>query len=98
MQRGSWRTESMTSAQRGYGYKWQQVHLTFVCEHPLCVMCENEVRLEMGTVVAHKIPHRGYQKLLWRWRNWQLLCSTHHSRNKQWEEVMRAYELMIWRI
>nr|WP_314710508.1 hypothetical protein [uncultured Comamonas sp.] len=22
MQAGSWRTESMTSTQRGYGYKW----------------------------------------------------------------------------
>lgn len=98
MQEGSWRTESMTSTQRGYGYKWQQVHLTFVCEHPLCVMCETEVRLEMGTVVAHKIPHRGDQKLLWRWRNWQLLAVPTTHETSRGKRRCRAYELMSWRI
>lgn len=72
MQGGSWRTESMTSAQRGYGYKWQQVHLTFVCEH-------HAVR-DVRERSPARDGHGG--------------C----SRNKQWEEVMGAYELMIWRI
>lgn len=86
MQAGSWRTEGMTSTQRGYGYKWQQARLAFLREHPLCVMCEAEGRVEVATVVDHKIPHRGDQKLFWRRSNWQPLCSTHHSRDKQREE------------
>ncbi len=86
MQAGGWRTESMTSTQRGYGYKWQQARLAFLREHPLCVMCEAEGRVEVATVVDHKIPHRGDQKLFWRRSNWQPLCSTHHSRDKQREE------------
>lgn len=90
MQAGSWRTEGMTSTQRGYGYKWQQARSAFLREHPLCAMCEAEGRVEVATVVDHKIPHRGDQKLFWRRSNWQPLCVTHHSRDKQREEVMQG--------
>ena len=38
-------------------------------------------------VVDHKIPHRGNQALFWDKVNWQALCSTHHSRDKQKEEA-----------
>jgi 5-methylcytosine-specific restriction protein A len=88
MQAGSWRTEGMTSTQRSCGYKWQQAGLDFLHEHPLCVMCEAEGRVEVGTMVDHKIPHRGEQKLFWRRSNWQPLSRTHHARNKQREEAM----------
>ena len=36
---GSWRTEKMTSTQRGYGYKWQQARIGYLAKHPYCVMC-----------------------------------------------------------
>ncbi len=39
-----------------------------------------------ATVVDHKVPHRGDMKLFWSTTNWQALCATHHSRDKQREE------------
>lgn len=86
MQTGSWRTDGMSSTQRGYGYKWQQARLVFLREHPLCVMCQAEGLMTVATVVDHIIAHRGDQSLFWRRSNWQSLCSTHHSRDKQREE------------
>jgi HNH endonuclease. len=83
---GSWRTSQQTSAQRGYGYKWQQARAQFLREHPLCVMCQAVGRVEAATVVDHVTPHRGDQSLFWRRSNWQPLCATHHSRDKQREE------------
>lgn len=87
MQAGSWRTEGMTSTQRGYGYKWQKAREAFLRENPLCVMCTAQGVVAVATVVDHITPHRGDQSLFWRRSNWQSLCSTHHSRDKQREEV-----------
>jgi 5-methylcytosine-specific restriction endonuclease McrA len=39
-----------------------------------------------ATVVDHQVPHRGDMKLFWDKSNWQSLCATHHSRDKQREE------------
>ena len=38
-------------------------------------------------VVDHIEPHRGDQALFWNKANWQALCSTHHSADKQREEA-----------
>lgn len=35
----SWRGSKQTSAQRGYGYKWQQARAGYLLKHPLCVFC-----------------------------------------------------------
>ena len=75
-----------SSSARGYNYKWQQARAQFLREHPLCVMCEAAGRVEAATVVDHITPHRGDQSLFWRRSNWQSLCATHHSRDKQREE------------
>ncbi len=83
---GSWRTSGQSSTQRGYGYKWQQARAQYLREHPLCVMCQAVGRVEAATVVDHITPHRGNQSLFWRRSNWQPLCATHHSRDKQREE------------
>lgn len=86
MQAGSWRTSEQTSAQRGYGYKWQQARAQFLREHPLCVMCQAAGQVEAATVVDHITPHRGDQSLFWRRSNWAPLCAHHHSSEKQREE------------
>lgn len=86
IQAGSWRTSDQTSAQRGYGYKWQQARALFLKANPLCIRCQAEGRVEAATVVDHITPHRGDQSLFWRRSNWQPLCATHHSRDKQREE------------
>lgn len=90
MQAGSWRTEGMTSTQRGYGYKWQQARAAYLREHPLCVMCQAEGRVTVATVVDHIEPHRGDRSLFWRRSNWQPLCATHHSRDKQRQEARES--------
>ena len=41
----------------------------------------------MATVVDHIEPHRGDQVLFWNKANWQSLCGTHHSADKQREEA-----------
>lgn len=35
----SWRTSTMTSAQRGYGYKWQKARAGYLAKHPFCAYC-----------------------------------------------------------
>ena len=40
-----------------------------------------------ASVVDHIEPHRGDQVLFWNKANWQSLCGTHHSADKQREEV-----------
>lgn len=87
MQSGGWRTSEQTSTRRGYGYKWQKARAQFLREHPLCVMCQVQGLVTAATVVDHITPHRGDQSLFWRRSNWQGLCATHHSRDKQREEA-----------
>ncbi|ATD62508.1 MAG: HNH endonuclease [Janthinobacterium svalbardensis] len=41
----------------------------------------------MASVVDHIEPHRGDQALFWNKANWQSLCGTHHSADKQREEA-----------
>ncbi len=90
MQPGGWRTDTQTSTQRGYGYKWQKARLGFLRSHPLCRYCERTGLVTAATVVDHIEPHRGNQTLFWDKNNWQSLCATHHSRDKQREEAQRA--------
>lgn len=86
MQPGSWRTSEMTAADRGYGYRWQKARERFLMANPLCVMCEVEGRVKVAKVVDHKIPHRGDIVLFWDETNWQSLCASHHSADKQRQE------------
>lgn len=44
------------------------------------------VPVPYGNVVDHIKPHRGDQALFWDRSNWQTLCATHHSRDKQRHE------------
>lgn len=83
----SWRAEKTSSTARGYGYAWQKARLAYLRAHPLCVKCQELHRVTEGTVVDHKEPHRGDMKLFWDSANWQTLCATHHSADKQREEA-----------
>ena len=81
-----WRTKGMGGTARGYDYRWQQARKRFLEQHPLCVMCEEAGRATVATVVDHKVAHRGNQDLFWDETNWQPLCATHHSSDKQRQE------------
>lgn len=79
----SWRGSKQSSSERGYGWKWQQARKIFLQANPLCVICEQEGRVVVATVVDHKIPHRGDQKLFWRQSNWRAICKPHHDSDAQ---------------
>lgn len=79
---GSWR-DGKTTAERGYGWRWQQARRAFLSEHPLCRLCEEEGRVTAATVVDHITPHKGDEALFWDRANWQSLCASHHSSDKQ---------------
>jgi 5-methylcytosine-specific restriction protein A len=83
----SWRSGIKSSTARGYGYKWQKAREEHLAENPLCVRCEEQGDVTPATVVDHIIPHRGDMTLFWDRKNWQSLCKTHHSSDKQREEA-----------
>lgn len=80
-----WR-EDKTSAQRGYGYRWQKARAAWLKKHPLCVFHLEQDQVVEATVVDHKVPHRGDQKLFWSKSNWQSLCKTCHDSIKAKQE------------
>lgn len=88
MQPGSWRTDKKTSAQRGYGYKWQKARAEHLADNPLCVRCAAEGYVTAANVVDHRVPHRGDMTLFWDRSNWDSLCTPHHSSDKQREDNM----------
>ena len=85
----SWR-DSRTTAERGYGARWQKARATFLSKNPLCVMCLETGQATPATVVDHKVAHKGDQKLFWDKNNWQPLCKLHHdSAKKRYENSGR---------
>lgn len=85
----AWR-EGLTTAQRGYGGKWQRARLGYLAKHPLCRMCEAKGRVTAANVVDHIVDHRGDQKLFWDTSNWQPLCKPCHSEKTAAEGVGAA--------
>ncbi|CQJ05243.1 HNH endonuclease [Yersinia bercovieri] len=85
---------------RVYGSRWAKARAAFLRDNPLCVMCQQQGRIEAATVVDHIAPHRlkealmsgnvvqiaKAQKLFWDRKNWQSLCTPHHSSTKQRQE------------
>ena len=86
MQPDSWRTDKQTSAQRGYGYKWQKARERYLADRPLCADCDRQGLGPAASVVDHITPRRGDMTLFWDQANWQSLCASCHSSVKQREE------------
>jgi len=74
----AWR-EGLTTAQRGYGAKWQRYRLAYLAKHPLCRVCEAQGKVTEATVVDHVVDHRGNQALFWDKANHQALCKPCHG-------------------
>jgi 5-methylcytosine-specific restriction protein A len=75
--------ERRSSAQRGYGGRWQKARATFLIRHPLCADHQKRGRIVAATIVDHITPHRCDQALFWDTGNWQSLCKLCHDGNKQ---------------
>ncbi|WP_033923624.1 HNH endonuclease [Piscirickettsia salmonis] len=69
-----------TTAQRGYGGRWQRERKIFLQDHPLCKQCLQDDKLIPATEVDHIKPHDGDHDLMWNQSNWQALCKSCHSR------------------
>jgi 5-methylcytosine-specific restriction protein A len=72
-----------TSAQRGYGYKWQKARAAYLAKHPLCRMHAELGEIVPASLVDHITPHRGDMTLFWQSSNWQSLCKPCHDGAKQ---------------
>lgn len=46
----SWRGDKQSSAQRGYGYKWQQARAGFLAKHPFCVFCLRDAGIQATSI------------------------------------------------
>lgn len=75
----AWRA-GLTTAQRGYGGKWQRYRLKFLERNPLCVLCQEAGRVTAANVVDHIVDHRGDSKLFWATDNHRPLCASCHNR------------------
>lgn len=80
-QPNSWRI-GKTTAERGYGHRWQEARRSYLRANPLCAMCNAEGRVEAAAVVDHIVPHRGDMAIFWDQDNWQSLCKRHHDSDK----------------
>lgn len=72
-----------SSAERGYGGRWQKARAAWLKAHPLCEMCLDQGVTTAATLVDHIEPHRGDHELFWRRDNWQSLCAPCHNSHKQ---------------
>jgi len=61
----------------------------FLQAYPLCAMCPDESK-RAATVVDHIEPHRGDLGRFWDQANWQPLCTQHHNRSAQQQDI-RGY-------
>lgn len=70
--------------------RWLALRAEHLAAHPVCVTCEAAGRTTAATVVDHKTPHRGDERLFFDPGNVQSLCDEEpyrcHSRHKQREE------------
>ena len=80
-----------------YNSKWSRARKRFLAEHPLCLMCEAEGRIEAATVVDHIVPHKGDPLLFWNERNWQSLCKQHHDGAKRRAENRNTTSRVVGR-
>lgn len=86
-QRGIVRKRIDPPALRYNSSRWVAARKIHLMNHPLCVECRMEGRVEAAGIVDHIIPHRGDAVLFWDESNWQSLCVTHHGIKTMRESV-----------
>ena len=74
---------------------WKTIrHQRLDLDKGLCQMCLRAGKHVAGSVVDHKIPHRGDPELFFCLENTQVLCKKHHDSDKQSEEV-RGFRVAV---
>lgn len=77
------REQRATSAQRGYGSRWQKASAAWLKAHWEATDWfggHEAGRTYVAAVVDHIIPHKGNMKLFWDTDNWQGLTKRDHDR------------------
>jgi 5-methylcytosine-specific restriction protein A len=71
-----------SSAERGYGPRWQKTRKGYLAAHPFCTDPHGEHKGQqvLANELDHIVPHKGDMKLFWTRSNWQGLCKPCHSR------------------
>ncbi|WP_371369969.1 HNH endonuclease [Pseudomonas sp. QL9] len=97
MSRQAPKAKPLSSAAKGYGYRWKMARADHLRRNPLCVFCLLEQRQTRAVLVDHKIAHRlgdaivsgdperiaQARRLFWDRNNWQSLCKLCHDSTKQ---------------
>jgi 5-methylcytosine-specific restriction enzyme A len=86
---GKGREQRPSSAQRGYGSRWQKASAGWLKTHPLAVdwFGDHAGRIYAAEVVDHITPHKGDMKLFWDSGNWQGLTKRDHDRKTAHENT-----------
>lgn len=64
------------SPSRTYGRRWQKLRAAYLATHPLCECgCGHP-----ATVVDHRQPHNGNDRLMYAWDNLQAMTKQCHDR------------------
>ena len=74
-----------TTAERGYGARWQAMSNKHRRDNPLCEECKGNGVIEPATCVDHVTPHKGNEALLYDPSNLRALCWACHSRKTRRE-------------
>lgn len=72
-------TQKRSNRSKAYNYRWQQARLRHLAKEPMCVNCKLFGYVTVATVVDHRVPHRGDQRLFWDESNWDSLCKRCHD-------------------
>ena len=75
-----------SAAKRGYGRRWRRYARMFLVDHPICEIGYPDICRSAATVVDHKTPHRGDQRLFWDPTNHQAACKPCHDRKTATED------------
>jgi 5-methylcytosine-specific restriction enzyme A len=81
-----WRQDAQergTPAQRGIDGPWRKLRQAHLAAYPFCVACAAEGKQTVATILHHKIPHRGNERLRLDPTNVEGLCRHHHHLTHQ---------------
>jgi 5-methylcytosine-specific restriction endonuclease McrA len=71
---------------RLYGLtEWKSLRNAHLSANPLCVLCQQEGKIKVATVVDHVLPHKGDTSQFFDSDNLQSLCKLHHDRKTRLE-------------
>jgi 5-methylcytosine-specific restriction protein A len=73
---------------------WKALRFHQLSQDPLCCMCKAQNTITIATIVDHKIPHKGDERLFFDENNLQSMCKPHHDAAKQAEEK-RGYSSAV---